>query len=87
MAITIIALIAGIVIGALIGTVLQRNKITQAVADTAMLKTQADNLQTRLNELQAQNNRQLAEQKNMPRSSWPIKSTIRGPPGRAARTG
>lgn len=63
MAITIIALIAGIVIGALIGTVLQRNKITQAVADTAMLKTQADNLQTRLNELQAQNNRQLAEQK------------------------
>lgn len=63
MAITIIALIAGIVIGALIGIVLQRNKITQAVADTAMLKTQADNLQTRLNELQAQNNRQLAEQK------------------------
>lgn len=63
MAITIIALIAGIVIGALIGTVLQRNKITQAVADTAMLKTQADNLQTRLNELQVQNNRQLAEQK------------------------
>lgn len=63
MAITIIALIAGIVIGTLIGTVLQRNKITQAVADTAMLKTQADNLQTRLNELQAQNNRQLAEQK------------------------
>ncbi len=63
MAITIIALIAGIVIGALIGTVLQRNKITQAVADTAMLKTQADNLQTRLNELQAQNNRQLTEQK------------------------
>ena len=63
MAITIIALIAGIVIGALIGTVLQRNKITQAVADTAMLKTQADNLQTRLNELQAQDNRQLAEQK------------------------
>lgn len=63
MAITIIAPIAGIVIGALIGTVLQRNKITQAVADTAMLKTQADNLQTRLNELQAQNNRQLAEQK------------------------
>ena len=63
MAITIIALIAGIVIGALIGTVLQRNKITQAMADTAMLKTQADNLQTRLNELQAQNNRQLAEQK------------------------
>lgn len=63
MAITIITLIAGIVIGALIGTVLQRNKITQAVADTAMLKTQADNLQTRLNELQAQNNRQLAEQK------------------------
>lgn len=63
MAITIIALIAGIVIGALISTVLQRNKITQAVADTAMLKTQADNLQTRLNELQAQNNRQLAEQK------------------------
>ncbi len=63
MAITIIALIAGIVIGALIGTVLQRNKITQAVADTAMLKTQAANLQTRLNELQAQNNRQLAEQK------------------------
>lgn len=63
MAITIIALIAGIVIGALIGTVLQRNKITQAVADTAMLKTQADNLQTRLNELQAQNDRQLAEQK------------------------
>ena len=63
MAITIIALIAGIVIGALIGTVLQRNKITQAVADTAMLKTQADNLQTRLNEPQAQNNRQLAEQK------------------------
>lgn len=63
MAITIIVLIAGIVIGALIGTVLQRNKITQAVADTAMLKTQADNLQTRLNELQAQNNRQLAEQK------------------------
>lgn len=63
MAITIIALIAGIVIGALIDTVLQRNKITQAVADTAMLKTQADNLQTRLNELQAQNNRQLAEQK------------------------
>lgn len=63
MAITIIALIAGIVIGALIGTVLQRNKIAQAVADTAMLKTQADNLQTRLNELQAQNNRQLAEQK------------------------
>lgn len=63
MAITIIALIAGIVIGALIGTVLQRNKITQAVTDTAMLKTQADNLQTRLNELQAQNNRQLAEQK------------------------
>lgn len=63
MAITIIALIAGIVIGALIGTVLQRNKITQAVADTAMLKTQANNLQTRLNELQAQNNRQLAEQK------------------------
>lgn len=63
MAITIIALIAGIVIGTLIGTVLQRNKITQAVADTAMLKTQADNLQTRLNELQAQNDRQLAEQK------------------------
>lgn len=63
MAITIIALIAGIVIGTLIGTVLQRNKITQAVADTAMLKTQANNLQTRLNELQAQNNRQLAEQK------------------------
>lgn len=63
MAITIITLIAGIVIGTLIGTVLQRNKITQAVADTAMLKTQADNLQTRLNELQAQNNRQLAEQK------------------------
>lgn len=63
MAITIIALIAGIVIGALIGTVLQRNKITQAVADTAMLKTQADNLQTRLNELQAQSDRQLADQK------------------------
>lgn len=63
MAITIIALIAGIVIGTLIGTVLQRNKITQAVADTAMLKTQANNLQTRLNELQAQNDRQLAEQK------------------------
>lgn len=63
MAITILALIIGMIIGALIGTVLQRNKITQAVADSAMLKTQADNLQTRLNELQVQSDRQLAGQK------------------------